>query len=270
MFPHSLADFAHRLAPKPPPFFRVRGLCKTHGSGRLSVEALRHASFDIFAGSTAITGPNGSGKSTLLSLLGGLDTATRGDIFFRGESLPHHRSSDLFAYRLRMAFVLQDLNLFADQTARDNVAFALTRLGVSRRLARRLAQEELERLEIDSRAARRCPAQLSGGQRQRVAIARALLAATRGTAEVILADEPTASVDSADARNIFETLLILARDQGTPVIIVTHNPDFAQMTDSILHCEDGTVSSVFTGRSTLRSCPDPVPTYVSRHARPHA
>jgi ABC-type lipoprotein export system ATPase subunit len=102
------------------------------------------------------------------------------------------------------------------------------------------ACRQLRALGIDDRTAGRLPSQLSGGQRQRVAIARALLAHQYGGAEVILADEPTASVDSADAERVFRTLLELAHEQAVPVIVVTHNPALARLADRVLICEHGT------------------------------
>jgi putative ABC transport system ATP-binding protein len=139
------------------------------------------------------------------------------------------------------AFVLQDLNLFQDQSAAENVAFSLTRYGESYRFALGAARDQLHRLGIDPRTARRLPRELSGGQRQRVAIARALLANEYGGAEVILADEPTAAVDSTDAERVFETFLNLARDQAVPVIVVTHNMKLARQADHVLICEHGSV-----------------------------
>jgi putative ABC transport system ATP-binding protein len=231
---------ASRPAP-PCPLYRMENVTKTWGYGGHLVRALRGVDLEIAGGVTAITGPNGSGKSTLLTLLGGLDAPTGGRIFYRGELLPFADRRAMNRFRgLIPAWIMQDTNLFADQSAAENVAFALTRFGERHGVALAAARELLQTLGIDGRSASRLPSQLSGGQRQRVAIARALLAHQAGGAEVILADEPTASVDSADAERVFCTLLDLAHDQGAPVIVVTHNPALARLADRVLICEHGT------------------------------
>ncbi len=225
----------------PCPLYRIENVTKTWGHGGNLVRALRGVDLEIAGGVTAITGPNGSGKSTLLTLLGGLDVPTSGRIFYRGELMPFADRRAMNRFRgLIPAWIMQDTNLFADQSAAENVAFALTRFGERHRVALAAARELLQTLGIDGRSASRLPSQLSGGQRQRVAIARALLAHQAGGAEVILADEPTASVDSADAERVFCTLLDLAHDQGAPVIVVTHNPALARLADRVLVCEHGT------------------------------
>jgi putative ABC transport system ATP-binding protein len=225
----------------PCPLYLIENVTKTWGHGGNLVRALRGVDLEIAGGVTAITGPNGSGKSTLLTLLGGLDAPTSGRIFYRGELMPFADRRAMNRFRGRIpAWIMQDTNLFADQSAAENVAFALTRFGERHGVALAAARELLQTLGIDGRSASRLPSQLSGGQRQRVAIARALLAHQAGGAEVILADEPTASVDSADAERVFCTLLDLAHDQGAPAIVVTHNPALARLADRVLICEHGT------------------------------
>jgi len=223
------------------PLYRIENVTKTYGHGGTVVRALRGVDLEIGDGVTAVTGPNGSGKSTLLTLLGALDVPTSGRIFYRGEPMPFADRRAMNRFRSRIpAWIMQDTNLFADQSAVENVAFALTRFGERHRTALAAAREVLQSLGIDGRSASRLPSQLSGGQRQRVAIARALLAHQCGGAEVILADEPTASVDSADAERVFCTLLDLAHEQDAPVIVVTHNPALARLADRLLVCEHGT------------------------------
>jgi putative ABC transport system ATP-binding protein len=226
---------------QPSPIYEVRQLTKRYVSGQSHVTALRPFDLDVFDQATAVFGPNGSGKSTLLNILGGLDWPTGGMVTFKGQRIPYEDPRESVHFRLRVAFVLQDLNLFADQTVRDNVAFALTRLGQSMHAARELAADQLHELRIDRRTFTRFPNQLSGGQRQRVAIARALLAARHGGAEVILADEPTASVESADAVRVFESLVRLAHEHDVPLIVVTHNHKLAEMADRVLYFEDGVI-----------------------------
>jgi len=223
------------------PLYRIENVTKTYGHGGTVVRALRGVDLEIGDGVTAVTGPNGSGKSTLLTLLGALDEPTGGTILYRGRRMPFGNRRAMNDFRSRIpAWIMQDTNLFADQSAVENVAFALTRFGERRRVALAAARDVLQTLGIDNRSASRLPSQLSGGQRQRVAIARALLAHQQGGAEVILADEPTASVDSADAERVFCTLLDLAHDQAVPVIVVTHNPALARLADRVLVCEHGT------------------------------
>jgi len=243
------------------PLYRIENATKTYGSGSNLVTALRGVDLEIDCGVTAITGPNGSGKSTLLTLLGALDAPTSGKIRYRGEALPVGDRRAMNRFRsLIPAWIMQDANLFADQSAVENVAFALTRFGHRHGTAFEAARDQLRALGIDDRTARRLPSQLSGGQRQRVAIARALLAHKLGGAEVILADEPTASVDSTDAEQVFRTLLDLAHDEAAPVIVVTHNPALARMADRVLICEHGTFREAGcpAGHLTSAECHYPV------------
>lgn len=233
---------ARPLSPSLPcPLYRIENVTKTYGHGANLVRALRGVTLEMGMGVTAITGPNGSGKSTLAAMLGALDVPNSGEIFYRGKRMPLEDRRAMNRFRsLIPAWIMQDANLFADQSAVENVAFALTRYGERYGTALAAARPLLRALGIDDRTAARLPTQLSGGQRQRVAIARALLAHQYGGAEVILADEPTASVDSTDAERVFRTLLDLAHDQGVPVIAITHNPALARLADRVLVCEHGT------------------------------
>lgn len=226
-----------------PLLYEIRQLTKTYHAGSHTVDALRGLDLSLGRESTAITGPNGSGKSTLLHILGALDKPTSGTVFYNGSEMLFGNPRAMNEFRDQFpAFVLQDLNLFHDQSAVENVAFSLERYGESHRTAMDLAYEQLAASGIDTRAARRLPRQLSGGQRQRAAIARALLACKFGGAEVILADEPTAAVDSTDAERVFQSLLDLATEERIPVIVVTHNPDLAKRADRVLICKHGTVT----------------------------
>lgn len=233
----------HRPKQADEALYEIRELTKTYGIGVATVHALRGVSLSIQREATAITGPNGSGKSTLMNILGALDMPTSGSVAYCGQQMLFHSRRAMNDFRFRVpAFVLQDLNLFQDQNALDNVAFSVTRYGESYRFASEAAKEQLDLLGIDAKMARRLPKQLSGGQRQRVAIARALLANKYGGAEVILADEPTAAVDSKDAEDVFQAFLDLAREQNVPVIVVTHNEELAARADRVLVCKHGRVS----------------------------
>lgn len=190
------------------------------------VEVLRNVTVDIPTdGLTALIGPSGTGKSTLLNLLGGLDTPDDGQILFQGWELPTHECDALRQYRAyHAAWIFQDLNLITHLTAEQNIVLPLLRQGIARRAALSMARQALQALGMSPRLARRRPAQLSGGERQRVAIARAVV----GDAQVILADEPTGSLDPEHAEEVMKILRDMVDQRGIPVVMVTHNLGLAE------------------------------------------
>lgn len=229
---------AEAVPVEPPPLLDLSGVSKSYRDAAGNViPVLRNVTLTIRDGITAIIGPSGHGKSTLLNLLGGLDTPDSGVIRYRGVALPNREGAALRGYRgTKVGFVFQDLNLVTHQTAAENVALALLCRGADRAEALAKARENLRAVGLEERADRR-PAQLSGGERQRVAITRAFTA----EADLILADEPTGSLDPRNARRVMDLFSALARQKQRSVILVTHDEELAKAySDRILRCtEDG-------------------------------
>jgi ABC-type lipoprotein export system ATPase subunit len=215
-----------------PPLLRVEAVERHFDHG--AVQALRGISFQADAGSClALTGPSGCGKSTLLALIGLLDRPDRGRIAVAGQDLATVR--DRFAFRAaHVGFVFQHHHMVPTMTLRDNVEAALIAGGVGRRQRRARADELLHAVGLQARADF-LPATVSGGERQRAALARAL--ANRPA--LLLADEPTGSLDSANGQVVAQLLVEHARAQGALVIVATHNPDLAARMDRRLVMLDG-------------------------------
>lgn len=213
----------------------ARAVTKVHSVS--SPPVLSQASLSIERGElVCILGASGSGKSTLLGLLGALDRPTTGDVLFEGERLAAKNDRWLARFRReRAAFVFQAHNLLPALTASENVMLPLELGGVSRRHARERAAEALASVGLEHRFEHR-PTTMSGGECQRVAVARALAQRT----DVILADEPTASLDSASGRRVVE-LLIGARTKERTVLIVTHDEGIARHADRTFVVHDGHV-----------------------------
>jgi putative ABC transport system ATP-binding protein len=185
-----------------------------------------------------IIGPSGSGKSTLLSLLAGLDLPTDGEVGFDGENLAE---LNLDRYRREgISMIFQAFHLFPMLTVLENVCFPMELRGVSPKEAKPRAEELLEGVGISKEQMGRFPSKLSGGEQQRVAIARSLAS----SAKIMLADEPTGNLDSANTQNIMEILCSLAHDRGYCVIIVTHDLEVAEMADVQLRMRDGKLQAL--------------------------
>ncbi|MEN3273849.1 MAG: putative transport system ATP-binding protein [Actinomycetota bacterium] len=213
----------------------ARGLRRVYGDGPDAVHALRDVDLSIAAGEfVAVMGPSGSGKSTLLHMIGGLDRPDAGDVLIEGAALAELSDEGLaHLRRRRIGFVLQFFNLFPLLSARENVAFPLLLDGRDGALA--LADAALERVGLSERATHR-PNQLSGGEQQRVAVARALV--TRPA--VVLADEPTGSLDSLAGEDVLR-LLRAAADDGHAVLLITHHAPAAAYADRVVRLRDGAV-----------------------------
>jgi putative ABC transport system ATP-binding protein len=213
---------------------QARDVRKTFTEGRHAVEVLRGVSLELGEGEVvAMEGPSGSGKTTFLSILGCILTPTSGEIAIAGERAD--RASALPAIRRRsIGFVFQQYNLFPALTARENVEYALNIKGTTGREARREAESLLEIVGLGDRA-RFLPRDLSGGQKQRVAIARALA----GKPAVLLADEPTANLDSVVGAQILELFRALAKREGRGLLVVTHDPKVRAIADRVVHIRDG-------------------------------
>jgi len=217
---------------------QVEGLSKRYGQGETAVTALREVSFAVERGELmALLGPSGSGKSTLLLSISLILEPSSGRIVMNGQTIYDNVWMDVDARRFRrenIGFIFQSHNLIPFLNARDNIAVAMEINGVSGRMARARANELLDYLELGHRA-NALPANLSGGEQQRVAIGRALANAP----PLILADEPTASLDTERGSKVMGLLRRIARERQTAVIAVTHDLRMIEGFDTVWHIEDG-------------------------------
>jgi len=220
----------------------AEGLTRVYGSGHVEVVAMRDVSFSLSEGEVvALLGPSGAGKSTLLTIIGLINTLTSGKITIGNDLVMDGPEAkvNLRSYRRRfIGYVLQKANLIPFLTGLENVQLALEINDVSGRPARLRAMELLEYLGVGNRA-NNLPHMLSGGEQQRVAVARALANKPR----LVLADEPTAALDSARGRQVMELFRTLAHEQGTTVLVATHDHRALDVFDRILEMEDGTLRS---------------------------
>ncbi len=220
------------------PAVRVRDVWYRFGEGELAKPVLQDVSLDVGAGEIVLlTGPSGSGKTTLLTLIGALRAVQQGSCVVLGKELAEANERDRVLARRRIGFIFQQHNLLGFLTARQNVSMALEldlSLPESTRLARSDAMLDAVGLADKTRS---LPARLSGGQRQRVAIARALV----HEPGLILADEPTAALDSKTGGEAVRRLRRLAKDRGTAILLVTHDPRILDVADRIVALEDGRV-----------------------------
>jgi putative ABC transport system ATP-binding protein len=234
----------------------VQGVSKTFGSGELAVHALREATFSVEPGElAALLGPSGSGKSTLLLCISLILEPSAGSITINRQPLYANGSSGVDVRRFRrenIGFIFQQHNLIPFLTAQENVALVMDLNGVKAREAGRRARELLDYLEIGQRAAS-LPANLSGGEQQRVAIGRALA----NHPSLILADEPTAALDTERGTKVMGLLRRIARERRSAVVAVTHDHRMIEGFDSVYHMDDGRLSRVGHGSSavTERSWP---------------
>ena len=213
----------------------TRALTKVYGDGQ-GVRALDGVDVTIGPGEMlAVMGPSGSGKSTLLNMVGGLDLPTSGQVIIDGQDLSKVRNLDRFRAQT-VGFVFQLHNLLPTLTALENVEVPMRGQSMRRGARRKRAKELLDLVDLADRMDH-LPSQLSGGQRQRVAVARALANNPR----LILADEPTGSLDTAAGDEVMELLAELRKSQGTTVIVVSHDRRVARATERILTMRDGRI-----------------------------
>ncbi|NEQ27488.1 MAG: ABC transporter ATP-binding protein [Microcoleus sp. SIO2G3] len=207
-------------------------------SGSQRYQALYDIDLAVCEGDVQLLmGPSGSGKTTLLSILGGILTPTMGSVRLLGQEITKLSKSQLARFRLEhIGFIFQEGNLFPALTAAENVEVALNLKGIHRHTARREAIGLLEQVGLENKA-NSLPKDLSGGQKQRVAIARALA----GNPQLILADEPTAALDSHSGHAVINLLRRLAKESSRTVLMVTHDPRIVDVADRVTYVEDGKI-----------------------------
>ena len=216
----------------------LHGVRYTYQSQYQKLEALKGIDYEFSEGTVhAIVGKSGSGKTTLLSLMAGLDLPTKGQVICGGKSTD---KMNLEKYRREnVAVIYQNFRLFPLLTVAENIMYPMELRGMSPRKAKARAAELVEKVGLPASALNRYPTMLSGGEQQRVAIARALGMNTK----ILLADEPTGNLDTANSDNIFSILQSLAHDDGYCVVIVTHDLVLASKADRVLELRDGAVKA---------------------------
>lgn len=213
---------------------------KVYSEGDIRVEAVRNVSLGVEKGDfLAIVGPSGSGKTTLLNLIGGLDTPTTGELFIEGRPIHKMRNEALTNFRLKnIGFVFQSFNLIPVLTAGENIEFVMRLLGYSKKQCQERVRELLRAVDLEDRINSR-PGKLSGGQQQRIAVARALASRPK----FILADEPTANLDSRSADNLLDIMEQLNKNEGVTFVFSTHDPRIMRRAGRIIELVDGMVHS---------------------------
>jgi putative ABC transport system ATP-binding protein len=231
------------------PIILAQNVGKTYRSGKLEVQALRNVSFSVDPGEfVAIVGPSGSGKSTLFYVLGGLTGADAGSVTIEGTDFAKLSDADRTKMRrARIGFIFQRFNLLPTLSALGNIEIAhdIANLGASPKkpLDRELLDHLSDILGIKGRLDHR-PNELSGGEQQRVAIARALI----NRPSIVLADEPTGNLDTKNSDAVLKMLRDSSREMNQTVLMITHNPEAAQIADRILHMRDGEITHIEDGK----------------------
>lgn len=212
----------------------------TFPAGKQQIPVLHEVNVNVPKGAVQLLmGPSGSGKTTLLSILAGLLTPTQGTVNLLGQEITKMSATALAKFRLQhIGFIFQGFNLFPALTAVENVEVVLNLKGIKGKLARQEAQNLLEKVNLADKF-HSLPRDLSGGQKQRVAIARALA----GNPQLIMADEPTAALDSCNGHAVIELLKRLAKQDGATVLMVTHDPRIVDVADQIVYLEDGAIKT---------------------------
>ena len=217
-------------------YVKLDKVSKIYKMGEVEIRAVDEISFEISKGEfVVVVGPSGAGKTTVLNILGGMDTATRGDVLVDGRNIAKYNSRQLTAYRRDdIGFVFQFYNLVPNLTALENVELAM-------QICKNPldAGEVLDEVGLEDRKGN-FPAQLSGGEQQRVSIARALAK----NPKLLLCDEPTGALDYQTGKAILKLLQDMCREKGMTVIVITHNSALTPMADRVIHIKNGTVSSM--------------------------
>jgi putative ABC transport system ATP-binding protein len=218
----------------------MEGVEKVYADGAVPVHALRGVDFAVRRGEfTVIAGPSGSGKTTLLNLAGGLDVPTRGRVLLEGEDLARKGRRELAALRLRrIGFIFQAYNLIPVLSALENVEFTMMLRGVGADERRRRALALMEELGIAGLARKR-PTQMSGGEQQRVAVARAVV----NDPELVLADEPTANLDSTTAERLLDLMQRMNEERGITFLFASHDEKVIRRARRLVWLKDGRIAS---------------------------
>ena len=218
----------------------TKNLIKIYQQGDIEVKALNDVSINFQQGEfTAIVGPSGSGKTTFLNSIGGLDTPTSGKVVINNTDITNLKSNELIDFRLRnIGFVFQAYNLIPVLTAKENVEFIMLMQGDSANARKSRAEELLNAVGLSDQINRR-PGQLSGGQQQRVAVARALASKPK----FVLADEPTANLDSTSTSNLLDIMYRLNKEENMTFIFSTHDQRVIDRAKRIITLEDGKILS---------------------------
>ena len=226
-------------------YVKLDKVSKTYKMGEVEIRAVDNISFEISKGEfVVVVGPSGAGKTTVLNILGGMDTATKGNVFVDGSNIAKYNSHQLTAYRRDdIGFVFQFYNLVPNLTALENVELAM-------QICKNPldAKKVLCEVGLEDRMGN-FPAQLSGGEQQRVSIARALAK----NPKLLLCDEPTGALDYQTGKAILKLLQDMCREKGMTVIVITHNSALTPMADRVIHIKNGTDSAM-----ELNTDPTPV------------
>lgn len=219
---------------------QVRDIKKVYNKDQVPVHALNGVDLDIEEGEfTAIVGPSGSGKTTLLNIIGGLDEPTEGKVEIHGTDMFALKERELIDFRLHhIGFVFQAYNLIPVLTAKENIAFILQMQGRPQKECNQRSMELLKMVGLEDKVDKR-PAELSGGQQQRVAVARALASKP----DFVLADEPTANLDSASTANLLDMMLKLNEEENITFIFSTHDQRVVERARRVVTLVDGKVDS---------------------------
>ena len=236
----STSTSTRKEAGKQSPVVHVQGIRKSYRTGNLTTPVLHGIDLQVEQGECLfLMGPSGSGKSTLLSILGCILSPDEGELKILGEDVTYFRPQQQARFRReRIGFIFQQFHLFNGLTAQENVGVVFDLLGTSKRIAKRESLQLLELVGLADRA-RYAISQLSMGQRQRVAIARAMAA----NPDLILADEPTSSLDAESGQNAMKIIKGLCRQLNKTAIIVTHDTRIIPMADRVLYLEDGRIKN---------------------------
>ena len=224
-------------------YIEFKNVCKEYKMGEITIKALDNTNFQIEKGElVVIVGPSGAGKTTALNILGGMDTATRGDVIVDGKNITNLKNKELIKYRREdIGFVFQFYNLVQNLTSVENVE-----------LATQICKDSLdpegviEKVGLGDRK-KNFPSQLSGGEQQRVAIARAIAK----NPKLLLCDEPTGALDYKTGKQILKLLQDTARKEKMTVLIITHNAAIAPMADKVIRFKNGTAESVEINENPL-------------------
>ncbi|WP_409348208.1 ABC transporter ATP-binding protein [Paenibacillus gyeongsangnamensis] len=233
-----MLEMPSRMAEEPEPIIQARGITRTFGKGSGAVHALRGADLSIASGRlVALKGRSGSGKTTLLNMLGSLDRPTEGAIYFKGKDITSWTDRQRNELRRKdLGLIFQSFALVPFMSAYENVEFGLRIAGIPASERRQAAEQALEFVGLKARMKHR-PFEMSGGEQQRTAIARAI--AHRPS--LLLADEPTAELDSRMGLQVMKVFKDLVQGEGMTIILTTHDPAIMEIVDQVFALEDGRI-----------------------------